>query len=465
MFKKFGLIWVLLLFLVACGASEPPPTAVAVQPTFTATATNTPTAVPPTPTDTATAVPTATPSPSPTATNVPATAANLVLALDYDRGTLAPLSPRDYFPVGVGYVTAVFDYQVAGSTAVSWQIRDQAQYVVAEGSSRLNANKTTAAIAARLSEGLDPGEYEFLLQLGEVSLAQPFEVFWNPTLWPISVGTEWMMTDTRPTQKYFPAGTNAVFAAYATANFSVGDEILAEWFINGKKLGEHFYVWDNAEWSLGVHQNKIDNQVDAGQPLPSGLYEIRLFANQKPKQCQTFIVLKEGETQTATAVADCESFTEELVASGNDESTWDRYQPRSWAELEALTDQTLAESEMSEMSIYIEAGEMYQYPSRIEARYLGQKQATPAEDLFAIQAWLQLYLPGVTAEEVADLFGSQILVEIEGADYWLPIQTVVLADLLAMMDQGGELTLYTVWIGAIMEEAGPRKLYVINTFE
>lgn len=472
--QLFGLVCLVVGLLVGCGG-EATPTAVAekvVQPTQTAP----PTAVPPTatstvpPTATATTEPTATAVPTepatPTPTAVPVMVENLLLALDYDRGTLAPLSPRDYFPLGVSYITAVFDYQVTTREPIYWRIRNENRHVLAEGSSRLNPDKQSAAIIAHLSDGLEEGNYEFSLQIADgPTVTAPFSVFWNPTIWPITLSTDWMSGNNRVSQLQFPAKTLAVVAAYPTVNFAVGDRIELEWISDGQKFGEYLYVWDNHEWSTGIHQNVIPNQLDPEAALPAGWYEIQLFVNDRPKQCQIFVVLAEDGSVPPTAVDRCASFTEELAQSEpiNEDNTWDRYQPRSWADLQSLTDALLAD--VIAGSIYIETSEFYQYPSHLIGEYTGQTRPTPPERLFVITAWLRAVWPDMSDEEIVELFGTEVEVKLEEALFWFPMQKSPMNQMVREVEVGGQIQLYALWIGAIAQETGNQKLYLVNRVE
>jgi hypothetical protein len=389
------------------------------------------------------------------------------LALDYDRESFAPLSPRDYFPLGVGYIAVVFDYAVHSWTKLDWYIIGTDEKIEASGIASLNIGNGKKALIVQPEMGLGEGSYEFKLELnGKVVLAEQFEVFWNPTLWPITMGENAYQTgEVINISERFPFGTEVVFASYPTINFHVGDEIFAEWFVDGEKLGEHHYVWDNPDWSTGVHANVVDNQVESGKPLPIGNYELFVFVNDTPKQCKAFAIIDSSQSTNNTSlsgsVPGCETFEEATIVSS--QGSWDRYQSRTLSELAVLTEELVAGLE--EGNIYLEVSPDYQYPSRVPAIFMGSFQDTPELKLFVITTWMRTFAPNMTEDEVVELFSKEVLIREGTKEYWLPIQNSLIPIMEEELSAGDEIELLLVWIGAITEAENINRIYLVNAFE
>lgn len=443
--------------ITAVWTETPPPTAL---PSATTTLTPTPTSLP---SATATLVPTATPLP--TATPVSPEFSNLILALDYDEVSREPLSPRDYFPAGVSYIAVLFDYTVPGSTRLDWQIVGANEKIEASGTATLTTGEGKKAFIVRPEYGLDEGDYELIVEFnGEVVLAQGFQVYWNPTLWPITLGANiYVNGEVTDIGDRFPFGTEFLFASYPTINFSVGDELVAEWFVDGEKLGEYHYVWDNPDWSTGVHTNKIDNQVDSGSPLPVGNYELHVLVNDVPKQCKAFAITESANAAATELVQGCEAFEAEPSAPPS-QTTWDRYEARTFSELDVLTGELL--NEITEgTAVYLETSPDYQYPSRVQAIFAGDCRDTSEFKLEWIKTWIVTFAPNLTAEEVEALFAQECLFLEDANEYWLPVQSSLVLLMTETLSSGDEVELLVIWIGATIDAGQINRIYLVNAFE
>jgi hypothetical protein len=420
-----------------------------------ATATLTPT---PTPTATPTLVPTVTPTP--TATPVPPEFNNLVLALDYDRASFTPLSPRDYFPFGVTYIAVIFDYSVPNTTRLDWYIHGAEGQVEASGMISLNSRNSQKAFIVRPQMGLDEGQYELSLELdGEIMLSRQFEVFWNPTLWPITVGTNFSANmEIIGVDDRFPLGSEFLFASYPTINFTVGDELVAEWFVDGLKLGEHRFVWNNPDWSTGIHANVIDNQVDDAAPLPAGNYEIIIYVNDVPQQCKAFQVT---DSPTRNEAQGCEAIESIQAISPN---SWGRYQSRTFSELDLLTGELLSHI-TGDKTIYLETSPDYQYPSRVRAVFTGDFRDTSEFRLEWIKAWMATFAPNLSETEIISLFAQEGLFMEDNKEYWLPIQNPLIAIMEDELSVGDEVELLVIWMGATIDSGEIDRIYLVNAFQ
>lgn len=462
-----------LATLSACGTLQAPPStptpetiAVAtatLPPTATATAEPSPTPSK-TPSPTATATLTTTPTPPPVASEF----SNLIIALDYDHDAAAPLSPRDFFPVGVSYIAAVFDYNVPGWTELDWTIKDDKQKTQASGVAGLNIGEGKKPFIIYPEEGLDEGNYELVFKLeDEIVLSRPFSVFWAPTLWPVSIGAISSQTgEIEEVHGDIPFGADYLLAAYPTINFAVGDEISATWYVDGKQLGTYQYVWDSSEWSSGNHTNKIDNQIGSGAPLPTGNYELFVSVNDTPTQCKTFMIYNEAtpaaEVEASEPSDRCQAVQDNANPAASAD-TWRRYQPRTFAEVEAFTNKLLTDI-TEENVIYIESSPEYQYPSRILVKYTGEFRKTSPLKLEGIKAWAYNNMPSLSSEEAAAMFSQEALFTEGNTEYWLPVQSELIPVLEEALSPGVKTEVLVVWMGALVDLGEVEDIYLVNAF-
>ena len=443
--------------------------------TKTPVLTATPSAIPtiiPSPTILPSPTFTLTPEPTPTETPVVSPEfTNLTLALDYNQDSLEPQSPQDYFPLGVSYIAVVFDYRVSSWTKLDWYIYGFDREIKATGIASLNAGEDRKAFIVRPEMGLDEGSYEFVFELdGQPVLEKRFDVYWNPTIWPIAIGTDVYNDYTVANEdNKFLHGTEFLFATYPTINFLVGDELFVEWFVNDEKLGEHQYVWDNSEWSSGMHVNKIDNQIEPDKPLPIGNYELFIYVNGVPKQCKAFQIAEENAVSSNDASAlglmlGCETFTSE-PSEANSSSAWDRYEVRTFSELDGLAAETIVFDASQDKAVYLETSPDFQYPSRVEVVFTGEFRDTPESKLEWIKVWMTTFAPNLTAEEVAELFAQEGLFTEDSKEYWLPVQNTLIPIMEDELSLGDKVDLLVIWVGATVDSGQIEKIYLINAFE
>lgn len=472
------LLTFLLFFVAACSSASE--TAVNETPESVAAATdlwtNTPTpTIEPSPTATFTPLPTSTATPSPTPTETPFAAqfSNLTLALDYDQKSLEPISPRDYFPLGVTYIAAVFDYLLPDTTNVYWSIYGENGDVADTGVVNLNARADREGFIIRPEEGLDQGQYELVFELGdEVVLSTQFDVFWEPTIWPLMIHTD-PNANYKATNTYeqFVFGTEHVYSTFPAINFQIDDVIFVEWFVDGEKLGERQLVWDNAEWSTGIHGSKIDNQLVPEDPLPVGKYEAVIYVNDVPKQCKAFEIVKSitdlsEDADVAGEGPGCENFVAEVAEPGVSDSdgTWDRYQVRTFRELDELTDEVISETTNQDI-VYLEMSPDYQYPSRVNVTFTGELRDTSEAKLEWIKVWLATFAPNLTPEEVEEIFAQEGLFLEDSVEYWLPIQSSLIPIMEDELTSGDKIDLLLLWMGATTNSEQVDRIYLVNAFE
>lgn len=463
---------ILSVCLAACNSGaevsvvNTPPVIATHVPTLTAVPTAT---AMPTETPSPTAVPSPTPTPTPTLTPtpIPLEVSKLTLALAYAPDSLEPLSPQTYFPLGVGYIAVVLDYNAAETSQLDWIIYDENNQIKESGTVSLKHNQHREAFIMRPKQGLDKGTYHLEVLSQEKSLlSQPFEVYWTPTIWPISIGLDYNDGgDIANSQYQFSFGIESLVATFPTINFLVNDVILVEWFLDGEKVGEDRLIWDNAEWSTGIHGKRIKNQVEEGKGLRVGHYEVVVSVNDVAKQCAAFEILPAASPLDQSTYIPCEQYkivAEENPSSGGD---WERYEPRTFAELIALTDELLP-SELKEPNrVYLEMGPAYQYPSSIKVIFTGEIREVAEQKLTWITTWMGTFAPTLSAEDVKATFGREALFTEGSESYWVPVQGVLLDEMEQGVDLGQEVELLLLWMGSTSDEAGViERIFLVNAY-
>jgi hypothetical protein len=132
-------------------------------------------------------------------------------------------------------------------------------------------------------------------------------------------------------------------------------------------------------------------------------------------------------------------------------------------ELDMLTTDLVAGLE--ENNIYLEASPDYQYPSKVQAVYTGSFRETSERKLLAITAWMATFAPNLTADEVAEIFGREVLVKEGDTEYWLPVQSLLIPIMEEELNPEDESTLFLVWMGALVEGGEVERIYLVNAFE
>lgn len=130
-----------------------------------------------------------------------------------------------------------------------------------------------------------------------------------------------------------------------------------------------------------------------------------------------------------------------------------------------LTIDLLNEFEGESDSIYLEMSPNYHFPSRVITRFTGEFQPISSEKLFLIEGWLKTFLPDMSESDIKDLFFFEMLVREDGAEYWVPMQSMLLPDMMDHLEVDNEIGLYILWMGAFVEEDGFDRIFLITAWD
>jgi hypothetical protein len=174
------------------------------------------------------------------------------------------------------------------------------------------------------------------------------------------------------------------------------------------------------------------------------------------------------ETATPTATATRKptstprpSRTPTPAASGS--SSWERYAPRTLAEIVEETASFLDAGSSDQTAMYLEVDPQYQFPSQVSVIYTGEFRDTSLQRLGLIGIWAGSTGVG-TAEGLMDIFAQEMLVTEGESEYWLPVQTQLIPYMEDELTAGDEVTLFILWLGAIMQSGEIDRVYLVNNF-
>ncbi|WP_420628102.1 hypothetical protein [Candidatus Leptofilum sp.] len=144
-------------------------------------------------------------------------------------------------------------------------------------------------------------------------------------------------------------------------------------------------------------------------------------------------------------------------------STWDRYTPRTIADMIEVTNELLVTDQYP--TLYIEVSPDYQYPSQVEVIYTGEFREIDPVKQFLIETWGGTISPEV-GESIKGAFQQEVLVvEVEN-EYWIPVQEVLVPFMKDELEPGDEALIFILWVGAniLNAETPPDRVFILNEF-
>jgi len=138
--------------------------------------------------------------------------------------------------------------------------------------------------------------------------------------------------------------------------------------------------------------------------------------------------------------------------------TWDRYEPASLNHLKA----TLFDYPENQIGMTINAAAAAK-PYKISGLYLGESRPVSTVKTEFIQKWWGSTLK--IGEEFTNLFESELLFEVEGARYWMPVQRQVLPYFQKELTKGDSVDLYVMVLGTIDNLDEHDWIIIINEFQ
>lgn len=138
--------------------------------------------------------------------------------------------------------------------------------------------------------------------------------------------------------------------------------------------------------------------------------------------------------------------------------TWDRYEPASLKHLKT----TLFDYPENQVGMTINAAAAAR-PYRISGNYLGELRPISNVKVEFIRKWWGSALK--IGEDFTHLFENELLFEVEGAQYWMPVQRQVLPYFHKELTKGDAIDLYVMILGTIDNENEHEWIIIVNEFQ
>jgi hypothetical protein len=145
-------------------------------------------------------------------------------------------------------------------------------------------------------------------------------------------------------------------------------------------------------------------------------------------------------------------------------STWDRYAPRTMAEIIASLDDKQDLETLENSNIYLEMSPDYQVPSVVQMTYTGDFRDVSETRATIIPIWLGTFAPQLNAEGREQIFATEALFIQNDVEYWIPVQGQLIPYLEDELQPGDEVVLWLIWIGASMMDDQMDLVFLVNEF-
>ncbi len=174
------------------------------------------------------------------------------------------------------------------------------------------------------------------------------------------------------------------------------------------------------------------------------------------------ILLTDSQIPTLTITLQETDTPEPTISSAN--NGWDRYLPRTMAEIIELA---MIESELDTMvnnAVYLETAPDYQFPSKVRMIYTGEYREVKDPRKTMINIWLGSFAPQLTANEREEVFEMEFLFFEDGKEFWIPVQKPLIGFMKDELNAGDEVNLFLLFIGANRTENKLDLLFLVNEF-
>jgi hypothetical protein len=132
-------------------------------------------------------------------------------------------------------------------------------------------------------------------------------------------------------------------------------------------------------------------------------------------------------------------------------------------ELIADTSEVLAPYADKDSTFYIEPAPKYQFPAQVQVQYTGQFRPIPEKRATLISYWIKATDPE-QAEEVVAMFDTEALFIADTIEYWFPVQRQLIPYLEAELQEGDNVTVFLLWIGALVDQGEFDRVFLMNEF-
>jgi hypothetical protein len=150
--------------------------------------------------------------------------------------------------------------------------------------------------------------------------------------------------------------------------------------------------------------------------------------------------------------------TSPIYQTSTSKDTWDRYQPVSLNELKT----TLFDFPDGHVGMTVNAHAAVK-PYRIEGIFLSEQRPMPPVRTELIRKWWGVMFK--IGDQFTRLFEKELLFEVEGTQYWMPVQNQVIPYFQNELTTGDKIDLYVMVVGTIDKEDQHEWIIIVNEFQ
>ena len=154
-------------------------------------------------------------------------------------------------------------------------------------------------------------------------------------------------------------------------------------------------------------------------------------------------------------------FSQTLFAQGG--FPYHLYAPRTLAELNELNDSIKKPDNKDTKNMIISAKPFY---SAIRFVYMGKNRKMAKQKWGFFRIWAEsLNIKSDTGQKIEDMFEREFLFKECDKEYWIPVQTPAVKDMLRDAKKGERITLYLMMAGGIETDGKWEYIYFTNSFK
>jgi len=162
------------------------------------------------------------------------------------------------------------------------------------------------------------------------------------------------------------------------------------------------------------------------------------------------------EKQSADSQSVTESQSDADTSQRNPNFNYARYTPTTMKDLLVKLDDIL---EGEQKGIYVSYGNI---SSKVDLICAGEIRPM---DVRKFNVMNITFSSVASMTQLVNLFQHEVLFTEDSSQYWLPVQELIMPNLVSELKQGDKVSLYVYWLGAIIEEGGEYELlFLVNEF-
>jgi hypothetical protein len=147
--------------------------------------------------------------------------------------------------------------------------------------------------------------------------------------------------------------------------------------------------------------------------------------------------------------------------SGQNKSSWDRYEPGTLKSIIEMHHDLVKESK-SDKTRFLLTGNSF--PSQVKLVYLGKTRPLSGRRKELLVGWTKMLKDTVPANTV-ELFQTEVLFREGEEEHWLAVQKTLVDALPKEVKTGQEINGYVIWLGIVKVDDHFEYLFAMNEFD